>query len=450
MSSEEKFHDPTINEELGFESTNEARHDHAEIENEGIVSVNRHGRTASGLAAKIAFLTICLAIFTAGGLTYWNKHRVAAGKEADLAKANSKVENKPAAIGKPREFTEEAPAPEVKQIKTADGGIVKVDTQGYVVPEVQAGPLDANAKPIALHDAQTTARTDSAGQPVRSRYSGEIIVTGGNGSMGGGGAVDSAAAGTHAAVDNYTNALAKILDRNGGQPQAAAVVQDREPSEEVPAPRTELGSQLSGTQTAKVSANTLGDRSMVLAKGKSIDCTLTSRIISELPGFVTCELQSNVYSDDGRVVLLEKGSEATGEFGNTVAQGQHRIFVLWDRIKTPKGVLISLNSPGTDSLGTSGLPGYVDNRWFERIGSAFMLSFIKDAIAYKIAEKSGGSGAGTVAFQNTSETGDKMTEKVLESTINLKPVLYKNQGETLAIFVARDLDFGSVYKLSLR
>jgi type IV secretion system protein VirB10 len=130
-------------------------------------------------------------------------------------------------------------------------------------------------------------------------------------------------------------------------------------------------------------------------------------------------------------------------------QGQHRIFVVWDRIKTPKGVLINLNSPGTDPLGTSGVPGFVDNRWFERIGSAFMLSFIKDLIGYEIA-KSSSSTAGNVAFQNTTETGEKMSEKVLESTINLKPVLYKNQGETISIFVARDLDFGSVYKLSLR
>jgi type IV secretion system protein VirB10 len=43
-----------------------------------------------------------------------------------------------------------------------------------------------------------------------------------------------------------------------------------------------------------------------------------------------------------------------------------------------------------------------------------------------------------------------MTEKVLESTINIKPTIYTNQGDRGTIFVARDLDFGSVYALQAR
>ena len=35
----------------------------------------------------------------------------------------------------------------------------------------------------------------------------------------------------------------------------------------------------------------------------------------------------------------------------------------------------------------------------------------------------------------------------VENSINIKPTLYKNQGEIIKIFVARDVDFSTVYEL---
>lgn len=46
-----------------------------------------------------------------------------------------------------------------------------------------------------------------------------------------------------------------------------------------------------------------------------------------------------------------------------------------------------------------------------------------------------------------SPTGNRMAELILQSTINIKPTLYKNQGDRGTIFVARDLDFSTVYEL---
>jgi len=186
---------------------------------------------------------------------------------------------------------------------------------------------------------------------------------------------------------------------------------------------------------------------MILPKGRSIDCGLSMRLVSDVSGLASCVLPQNIYSDNGKVLLLERGSEATGEYKNTVMQGQTRIFVLWNRIKTPSGVVINLNSPGSDALGTGGLTGFVDNHWFERLGAAFLLSIIEDAIAYKTAEASNGSTTGAVAFQNTSQTGNTMAEKILESTINIKPTIFVNQGDRGSIYVAHDLDFSTVYAL---
>ena len=127
-------------------------------------------------------------------------------------------------------------------------------------------------------------------------------------------------------------------------------------------------------------------------------------------------------------------------------QGMKRIGVIWNRIKTPSGVIINLDSGGTDQLGGAGVPGYVDNHFWERFGGAIMLSLIDD-VAREVTSNSGG-GNNQINFNSTSEAGQDMAAEALKNTINIPPTLYKNHGEAVGIYVARDLDFSSVYDVA--
>ena len=40
-----------------------------------------------------------------------------------------------------------------------------------------------------------------------------------------------------------------------------------------------------------------------------------------------------------------------------------------------------------------------------------------------------------------------MVNQILQQTLAISPTLYKNQGDRVAIYVARDLDFEPVYAL---
>ena len=131
----------------------------------------------------------------------------------------------------------------------------------------------------------------------------------------------------------------------------------------------------------------------------------------------------------------------------SVRPGMVRIPVLWTRIRTPLGVTVDVESPGPGPLGESGIDGYVDNRWFERIGAAMLLSVIDDAVQISMRSESSGSGADTILLPSTTSNTSKLAEKVLDSTINIPPLIYQNQGGIVGIYVARDVDFSSVYEL---
>jgi type IV secretion system protein VirB10 len=194
--------------------------------------------------------------------------------------------------------------------------------------------------------------------------------------------------------------------------------------------------------TPAVRAQVLPTQRLLLPKGAFIDCTLETAIDSTLPGMTTCITATDTFSADGSTVLLERGTKLVGETRGGASQGAARVFVLWSEARTPTGVVIPLDSPGTDELGRSGLAGNVNRHFFQRFGAAILISLISGAVQGAVASQSSGS---TVVY-NPSGSQDVMSE-VLKDTINIPPTITKNQGDRIQVLVARDLDFRSVYEL---
>jgi type IV secretion system protein VirB10 len=181
-----------------------------------------------------------------------------------------------------------------------------------------------------------------------------------------------------------------------------------------------------------------------LPKGAFIDCTLETAIDSTLPGMTTCVTATDTFGADGTIVLLERGTKLVGETRGQVQQGQARLFVLWTEARTPTGVVVPLDSPGTDALGRSGLTGKVDTHFWERFGAAILVSAIDAGVQYGIQAS---NSSGTVVV-NPSASEDVMTG-ILRSTIDIPPTITVQQGERIQVFVARDVDFRSVYRLTM-
>ena len=204
----------------------------------------------------------------------------------------------------------------------------------------------------------------------------------------------------------------------------------------------ELGSLLRPTVTSSARAHVLPTQRFLLAKGAFIDCTLETAIDSTLPGMTTCVMATDTFGVDGTIVLLERGTKLIGETRGQVQQGSARVFVIWSEARTPAGVIVPLDSPGADELGRSGLAGVVNRHFWERFGSAMLVSVIDGAVQAAVQSSRGG---GNVVV-NPSASQDVLTE-ILKNTVNIPPTVVKRNGDRIQVLVARDVDFRSVYEL---
>jgi type IV secretion system protein VirB10 len=218
-------------------------------------------------------------------------------------------------------------------------------------------------------------------------------------------------------------------------------------TEAVPAIRTaadgptELDQLRRGSSIGRARAARLGDRNFLILAGTAIPCLLQTAMDTSTPGYVSCLIPRDVMSDNGAVVLMEKGTKVLGEYRSGMRQGQKRLFVLWTRAVTPAGVAIALASPAADPLGRAGFDGAIDTHFWDRFGGALLLSIVDDGV-YAI------SGNGN-QYQ-TARVPSDAAGIALQGSINIPPTLRKAQGSEVSIFVAQDFDFSGVYDLKTR
>ncbi|KAA0073147.1 TrbI/VirB10 family protein (plasmid) [Paraburkholderia sp. T12-10] len=202
-----------------------------------------------------------------------------------------------------------------------------------------------------------------------------------------------------------------------------------------------------------VKATMLAHPSLTVPSGVMIPCGTKTELDTTQPGMVSCQVSSDVYSADGKVKLIDKGAHVDGEISSGIKMGQNRVFVLWTRVRNPDNSLVDIDSPGTNSLGSSGIPGQVDTHFWTRFGGAMFISVFSDLgqAAVQLAANRGNSSGGNtnISLDNTSNTGNQLAAEALRATIDIPPTLYDQQGDRVMIYVRRDLDFSDVYTLSM-
>jgi type IV secretion system protein VirB10 len=163
-------------------------------------------------------------------------------------------------------------------------------------------------------------------------------------------------------------------------------------------------------------------------------------------GFVNCVLPEAVRGATGTVVLLDKGTQVFGEIRSGLMQGQDRLFILWLSARTPDNVRVTLSSPAADELGRSGVPGAVDNHWRQILLAATAYSLIGSGPQLAAGALQGGHG-NNFNVVGVGQPIQQQGENAFQREMAIPPTLVKNQGDSVTIFLARDLDLSTEYEL---
>ncbi|EJS1807248.1 TPA: type IV secretion system protein VirB10 [Escherichia coli] len=208
-----------------------------------------------------------------------------------------------------------------------------------------------------------------------------------------------------------------------------------------------LASRMKPARMAVAQASVMPHPNLTIAQGTMIPCGTNTELDTTVPGQVKCTVSRDVYSADGTVKLIDKGAVVTGEQNSGIQNGQNRVFVLWTRLRNPDQTIVNLDSSGTNALGSAGIPGQYNSHWWERMGDAIFFSVLTDGMKAGIASINNNNS--DVSFNTTENSTDQLATEALRAKINIPPTLYTAQGDAVSIYVARDLDFSTVYGLEM-
>lgn len=192
-----------------------------------------------------------------------------------------------------------------------------------------------------------------------------------------------------------------------------------------------------GHETVRASA--IADTSRTIVQGTILEGVLETAIDTDLPGAIRAVLSQDVLSFDGSTTLLPRGTRLIGTYSSDVKIAQRRVLVAWNRAVTPEGISVALGGFGADALGRSGQTGNVDTHFWQRFGSAALISVFGLAPQVMIGNRTDSDTADAI-----EDVGDDMksaTQGAVDAYLRIAPTINVAQGDRLTIFVNRDLVF---------
>jgi type IV secretion system protein TrbI len=191
-----------------------------------------------------------------------------------------------------------------------------------------------------------------------------------------------------------------------------------------------------------------------LRAGFVIPGLLISGINSDLPGQIMAQVSQNVYDTaTGKYVLIPQGTRMVGQYSSSVAYGQNRVLVAWQRLIFPDGKALDIGSmQGADQGGYAGYKDKVNNHFMRVFGSAFLMSGIVAGVSLSQDQESG-SDSGTDrqrASDAMSEAlgqqlGQAMTQMLMKN-LNIAPTIEIRTGYRFNVIVNKDLTFNKPYQ----
>jgi len=187
------------------------------------------------------------------------------------------------------------------------------------------------------------------------------------------------------------------------------------------------------------------DRQFIHTMDRLVWTVLDREINSQLPGIVVFRVDQPVYGTDGRTVIFERGDGFLARYEPLQRVGDTRLnLCIFRVIRLADGAHIYNEEDqcfayATDAQAKVGLVGEIDNRTFEKYGTAFTVAGISAlaSIGAGVADETVpglNQGAGTL----TDQLG-QITASLIEQNVDLAPIITVSAGERVGIQFLRDI-----------
>ena len=209
-------------------------------------------------------------------------------------------------------------------------------------------------------------------------------------------------------------------------------------------------SRFANTQSTRVNtvtATKIQHPRFTIAAGEFIHAALETAINSDLPGMVRAVITQPVYAYVGEKPVIPAGSRLIGQYAALTSNSAAttRVFVIWNRVVTPSGISILINSPGSDALGRSGVGAdAVDTHFWKIFGTASLLSIMGASTASSGVGTADQPNSANMYRQSIASAFQQSAQSSLSQNLNIKPTLHIHQGDAMTVFVAQDVDLYAV------
>jgi type IV secretory pathway VirB10-like protein len=186
-----------------------------------------------------------------------------------------------------------------------------------------------------------------------------------------------------------------------------------------------------------------------LQAGTVVPAVLTQAITSDLEGQISALVTQDVYdSATGRFLLIPQGSRLFGFYDTDLQATQPRLHLSFKTLYFPNGYSLALHGmPGVDGRGLAGASDQVNRHFFQRYGSAAVLSLITAGITLATYNRGGFFsyspedaavyGAGTVLGRAVGED--------LRRVMHIRPTLTIREAYPFNVVVTQDAVFPGPY-----
>ena len=180
-------------------------------------------------------------------------------------------------------------------------------------------------------------------------------------------------------------------------------------------------------------------KKFALCEGSVLPAISEFRLVGEFAGPVKAEIASDIFSRDGKHLLIPRGTVALGDAKRVGTANQKRMDVSFHRMILPDGRGVVLEKMiALDQAGETALSGKVNRHLVSTFGTAALLGGL--AGFSQIGSGSAYTGTGLDAYrQGVASNIGQQGQTLLQQGLNRPPDITVPEGKILMIYLSDDL-----------